>query len=673
MVLLTISQPAFAWWPDILNPVTWYEEAVDYFSDNVKGVLQLTWDVITLDPEDAWEDIKDIASNQVCFGRLTVLGLAISAGLEADFDECDFPPQAIEPDILAKLSLYFNSDFNSVRIHKGCNLDADLVPGNEAPNRNAITFGEQIYFKPDKYHPRDPHGFARLAHELTHVLQYRKKGFSDFICDYGLKCWFGANKSCAIEHQAYEYDELVEKDQNEDGDGIFTPLDNCPNRYNPGQKDFDGDGIGNACDEGWTSDPHRPMEFRRYGDFNGDGKADILVQSGWGIGILTYDGVSLTSLMLAPTGTSFGGWHYNSVDDQVVAIADFNRDGKADLLITGPQGIGILTYDGVSLTSLMVAPTETWFGGWRFQSGANRIVGTADFSGDGRQDIVITSGWGIGILTYDGSSLTSLMVAPNETWFGGWRFQSSRNSIEGFGDFNADGKEDILIRSAWGMGILTLHDATLTSLMVAPHGTKFGRWTFNAKTDRIAGIGRFGRGLADEILIISDSGLAILGRETWDASQLTTVATASNGTRLGGWLLDTRANSIFGIGYVNDSFFRDAIMIRSAWGIGMLTLDGSTLTTSMLAPNGTRFGGWLYNSAADQILGVGAFAGGFTHEILTSSKWGIGILSLRSSTLQSLMLAPNGTRFGGWLFDSTANQVGIDDDVIHADFRKLGY
>ena len=58
---------------------------------------------------------------------------------------------------------------------------------------------------------------------------------------------------------------------------------------------------------------------------------------------------------------------------------------------------------------------------------------------------------------------------------------------------------------------------------------------------------------------------------------------------------------------------------------------------------------------------------------LTSSKWGIGILSLRSSTLQSLMLAPNGTRFGGWLFDSTANQVGIDDDVIHADFRKSGY
>jgi subtilisin family serine protease len=409
--------------------------------------------------------------------------------------------------------------------------------------------------------------------------------------------------------------------------------------------------------------PPRPMESRRYGDFNGDGKADILVQSAWGIGILTYDGASLTSLMLAPTGTWFGGWHYNSVGDHIVAIADFNGDGKDDILITSAWGIGILTWDGTSLSSLMLAPNETSFGGWRFQSGVNRIVGTADFNGDGKDDILITSAWGIGILTLDRSTLTSLMLAPSETWFGGWRFQSALNSIEGFGDFNADGKDDILIRSAWGMGILTLQGTTLTSLMVAPDGIKFGSWTFNTKTGRIAGIGRFNGGPNDQILITSDSGLAILGRRTPDASELTTLTMASNGTSLGGWLLDTRVNFIGRIGDVNGSF-QDDIIIRSGWGIGILTLNGSTLTTLMLAPNGTRFGGWLYNSADDQILGVGSFAGLFTiSDILISSGWGIGILSYHSSTLQSLMLAPNGTRFGGWLFDSTVNQVGIYGDI----------
>jgi hypothetical protein len=33
-----------------------------------------------------------------------------------------------------------------------------------------------------------------------------------------------------------------------DGDGIYDKWDNCPNTYNPDQKDSDGDGIGDACD-----------------------------------------------------------------------------------------------------------------------------------------------------------------------------------------------------------------------------------------------------------------------------------------------------------------------------------------------------------------------------------------------------------------------------------------
>ncbi len=32
-----------------------------------------------------------------------------------------------------------------------------------------------------------------------------------------------------------------------DGDGIFDPIDNCPNHYNPEQADCDGDGVGDVC------------------------------------------------------------------------------------------------------------------------------------------------------------------------------------------------------------------------------------------------------------------------------------------------------------------------------------------------------------------------------------------------------------------------------------------
>jgi hypothetical protein len=207
MVLLTISQPAAAYWG---------EEIVDYVEDGMKGVLNLTWDIITLDPEDAWKDFKDIAYNEVCF-RLTPLSLAISSGLEVDFDECADPPQPIEPEILKKLRLYFKSPLDSVRIHKRCRLDADLIPGNDADKRVAITFGEHIYFKRGAYHPQDPKGFALLAHELVHVLQYRKKGFADFTCEYGLNCLFGANRSCAIEEEADRFEDLVFTDQERTG------------------------------------------------------------------------------------------------------------------------------------------------------------------------------------------------------------------------------------------------------------------------------------------------------------------------------------------------------------------------------------------------------------------------------------------------------------------------
>ena len=51
-------------------------------------------------------------------------------------------------------------------------------------------------------------------------------------------------------------------------------------------------------------------------DFDGDGRAEILVTSPWGLGILKRSGSALTSLTMAPNGTRFGEWLLNTADNR---------------------------------------------------------------------------------------------------------------------------------------------------------------------------------------------------------------------------------------------------------------------------------------------------------------------------------------------------------------------
>ena len=56
----------------------------------------------------------------------------------------------------------------------------------------------------------------------------------------------------------------------------------------------------------------------------------------------------------------------------------------------------------------------------------------SDFDGNGRAEILVTSPWGIGILKLSGGTLNAPMMAPNETRSGGWLLNTADNRFDLF-------------------------------------------------------------------------------------------------------------------------------------------------------------------------------------------------------------------------------------------------
>jgi hypothetical protein len=130
------------------------------------------------------------------------------------------------------------------------------------------------------------------------------------------------------------------------------------------------------------------------GDFNGDGKADILWQntSNGNLAIYLMNGNTITS---SATFANLGAY-------SVVGIGDFNGDGNSDILLRDGSGnIAILEMNGTTILN----PSSTGVGNL---SSVWSVAETGDFNGDGKSDILWrdTSG-NIAIWYMNGTTLSS--------------------------------------------------------------------------------------------------------------------------------------------------------------------------------------------------------------------------------------------------------------------------
>jgi hypothetical protein len=182
------------------------------------------------------------------------------------------------------------------------------------------------------------------------------------------------------------------------------------------------------------------------GDFNGDGKTDLAVGSNCTDGDSCPK--SAVSILLGNgDGTfqwkeaySYLGGGFDS--PSVVAIGDFNRDGKLDLVATGTNGATGTNVAGVSVLlgngdgtfqTPVVYSTNGTAASW---------VGLGDFNGDGKLDLAVAN------LCSDSSCANgalSILLGNGDGTFQTPITNSSIGELNNvlIGDFNNDGKLDL--------------------------------------------------------------------------------------------------------------------------------------------------------------------------------------------------------------------------------------
>lgn len=351
--------------------------------------------------------------------------------------------------------------------------------------------------------------------------------------------------------------------------------------------------------------------IRGAGDMDGDGHAEFVITSDWGIGVLKHDGQRWRQVVVAPNDTWFGGWRYNASinvgKDRHHGLGKFTGGAGHEILLTSSWGIGVLAFAGAKLTSPVIQPNGTSFSGWLFDSRANQIVGIGDVNGDGRDEIVIISDWGIGVLGAVGNTFASLMLAPNGTSFGGWLFSSRQNTIQPLGDYDGDGRKEILITSNWGIGILKLSGNTLKSIAMHANGSNLNGYVLDTRTSRIVTVGNLAGDGRTCIVIADGSGLHLLKLDA-NGGALQRMAFWANGDSVGGWLLGTAGTGFGPVGDF-DGDGCDEFVIRSPWGIGIIGLQGAVFRCLTLHGFGSRLGDWILEPN-DRIVAADYFSGG---------------------------------------------------------------
>jgi hypothetical protein len=210
------------------------------------------------------------------------------------------------------------------------------------------------------------------------------------------------------------------------------------------------------------------------GDFDGDGKADILWQKSDGtvvIWLMNASGAIASSAnlgVLSPSTWSLSG------------VADYNGDGKADILLRNANGAvydwlmngatiaGSSSLGSMASSALAVPPSVVL--------SPPPIAVANDFALDGRADQLWHKADGTVVL-WQMNAGAALPTVTNVT-----NVDPAASSIVGVSDFNGDGKADVLLHNANGTVTLWLMNGAAIASTVSL-GTRSSAWAYRGAGD----------------------------------------------------------------------------------------------------------------------------------------------------------------------------------------------
>jgi hypothetical protein len=310
--------------------------------------------------------------------------------------------------------------------------------------------------------------------------------------------------------------------------GIYRPVNNCRMRGN----------TPNYCPACQTHmrerlGPHLGHNFRRAvaGDFDGDGRDDVLIQNplDWAIYRASTGPRQLDRVWTANNSVSGAAshwpWPIRSADR--LHVADFTGDGKDDVIVLNTNSwsrnwLVLLASNGTGLEVVRGYTSVSGYG----QIGERDRIFVADFNGDSREDLYLFSGasWSVrhlGMLVSAGTHLWGVRRYDNA--LPGWALRAGDRFF--VGDFNRDGRDDLYVFNGtnWPhryLGMLSSGGTTLSATRV--YRASLPGWTM-ASRDRLY-VGDFNGDRRDDLYIFNGS--------NWPGAYLLMVRSTGNALSL---------------------------------------------------------------------------------------------------------------------------------------------